>query len=812
MNKKIFSLALCGALFLQSTTVLHAEDSFETDEWIPEDQILTEAGTIDNDYISHPNDMGADDEGSDAQGINVEYHSIEKIREYYNNNPVSFLDSVYDTQPTTTAPYAAGSLTDTSLNDALKTVNLIRYLAGLNHDVTLDDTYINRMQAGSLINAVNNSLSSSPTKPNGMDQALYQLGLAGNSNANLAFGYSSLGKAITEYWLNDGDSGIISSVKNRKQLLNATMAKTGFGQVGSYSGMYVTDTSGTSARTSNVWPAQNTPVEFFGSDYPWTVSTGNTETFNSVVVSMENTKTGASYIFSAAESDGYFNVDNSAGYGDRGTIIWRPAGLTYADGDSYMINISGLSGDDIFYRVNFFTLDISQEQVVINPSSLKLEVGEKKQVTVQFTPSTISDSVAFISCPGGYAKCTKAATNKYNLTGVKPGKFNFKVKTANDIIASCSVTVKGVRITPETLELAKGDTYQFTAQIFPADDSQTFTWTSSDPSIAAVTQSGRVTAGKSGTATITASAGGYTASATVTVKAIDLKAVNLTLTGNIGVNFSFDIPEEERSDTYISFTLNNSTERFNAADAEADDNGWLRFTALAAAKEMRDTITVRVENEEGELKSFESGGQTIEGTFTYTVENYFKSARKNYSGNTKLINLVNAMDTYSKYAQINFGYNTEGMEAPDALGTVALADLEQFKSTGTGSVTGITVSNISLSLESDTGVKAYFTVAAGHNINEYVIKADNEAVELVNAGSANTYYAQLRGAAAKDLDEAIHITITNHDETETQSITYYPLSYVRSIIKNSASYETELVNVCKALYFYWVNAEAYFSN
>ncbi|MDO4413760.1 MAG: dockerin type I domain-containing protein [Erysipelotrichaceae bacterium] len=294
--------------------------------------------------------------------------------------------------------------------------------------------------------------------------------------------------------------------------------------------------------------------------------------------------------------------------------------------------------------------------------------------------------------------------------------------------------------------------------------------------------------------------------------AIDLKAVNLTLTGNIGVNFTFDIPAEERADTYISFTLNGNTERFSAENAEADENGLLRFTALAAAKEMRDPITVRVENEAGDLKQFESNGAAFDGTFTYTVENYFKSVRKNYSNLTELLNLVNAMDTYGKYAQINFSYNTEGMEAPDALGTVALADLEQFKSTGTGSVTGITVSNISLSLESDTGVKAYFTVDAGHSIDEYVIKADNADVELVETGSANTYYAQLKGAAAKDLDEAIHITITNHDETETQSITYYPLSYVRSIIKNSVSYETELVDVCKALYFYWVNAEEYFSN
>ena len=301
----------------------------------------------------------------------------------------------------------------------------------------------------------------------------------------------------------------------------------------------------------------------------------------------------------------------------------------------------------------------------------------------------------------------------------------------------------------------------------------------------------------------------------VTVKQsqlIELKTVSLTLTGNIGVNFSFDIPAEERADTFVSFTLNGNTERLSAENAEADENGWLRFSALTAAKEMRDPIKVRIENAAGELKQFESGGQILSGEFEYSVEKYFNSVRENYQNETDLLNLVNSMDTYGKYTQIKFNYNTSNFTELPELDAVELSALDAFKADGAGSVTGITVSSISLSLESDTGVKAYFTVDADHNINEYVIKADNEPVELTAAeGLENVYYVQLKGAAAKDLDEPIDITITDIDGTETQNIKYYPLSYVRSILKNSAIYETELVDVCKALYWYWFNAEAYFA-
>ncbi|MDO4413698.1 MAG: CotH kinase family protein, partial [Erysipelotrichaceae bacterium] len=62
---------------------------------------------------------------------------------------------------------------------------------------------------------------------------------------------------------------------------------------------------------------------------------------------------------------------------------------------------------------------------------------------------------------------------------------------------------------------------------------------------------------------------GITGDLTVTVteieEVIELKAVSLTLTGNIGVNFSFDIPEALRADTYISFTLNGNTDRYHAS-------------------------------------------------------------------------------------------------------------------------------------------------------------------------------------------------------------------------------------------------------
>ena len=811
MKRKIFSIALCSAMLMNSAMILHAED-IPTEEPIAEEELIYPAGSIDHGPVYETN-MGGDEQGSLASGINVEYHSKDKIREFYNNNHMNFIDSEYSVTPSTTAPFAAGKLTDVTMNEALKTVNLIRYIAGLNYNVNLKTDYSEKTQAGALLNAVNQSLSQTPSRPNGMDTALYNKGYTGNQNSSLASGNSSLSTSIVENWLSDASE--TSTLTQRRWLLNSAMAETGFGQVGLYSGMYTHDTGRTADRTSNVWPAQNTPVELFSSNTPWSVSTGNIEDPRTVKVTLiDNNKDDVAYVFSANDTDdGFFAVDNHE-YGVPGAIIWKPNGLTYKDGDSYDVVITNLVGEDIRYTVNFFTLDISQERVVVTPEYLYLDVNKSQNITATITPSSISDSFRGIKREhADVIGWSYVSNGVFKITGLQPGKSYFKILTNNDVSGFCYVTVKGILLNQTSLSLQKGQTASLAASVYLEDGTnKTVTWTSSNSAVASVNANGVVTANKSGTATITASAGGYTASATVTVEAIDLKAVNLTLTGNIGVNFSFDIPDSELNDTYVSFTLNGNTNRYSAADAEADENGWLRFSALAAAKEMRDTITVRVENEAGDLKQFESSGSTIEGTFDYSVEKYFKSARKNYADDTKLMNLINAMDTYGKYAQIKFDHVTDGMGTPDTLGTVNLTDLNQFKPVDTGSVTGITVSNISLGLETDTVVKPYFTVAAGHNINEYVIKADNAAVELIDAGSANTYYAQLKGVAAADLDQPIKMVITNKNGTETESITYYPLSYVRSVLKNSASYEADLVDVCKALYFYWVNAEAYFSN
>lgn len=81
-----------------------------------------------------------------------------------------------------------------------------------------------------------------------------------------------------------------------------------------------------------------------------------------------------------------------------------------------------------------------------------------------------------------------------------------------------AVPVANVTLDHTVLALFPGDTTALTAKVEPdtATD-KTVTWESSDPNVATVDQSGKVTAVAPGTATIAATAGGKTATCTVTV-------------------------------------------------------------------------------------------------------------------------------------------------------------------------------------------------------------------------------------------------------------------------------------------------------
>lgn len=302
--------------------------------------------------------------------LNVIYHSQAEISARMKSDGVSLRDPLnFAVEPQCVSPYGnAGVPSQETLNSAMKMMNQIRFIAGLSDNVILNAEYNNLAQAASMVNYANRSLSHYPSKPAGMDDAVYDLGARGSSSSNIAMASwrRSLNETIALSWMEDGDSSNIDRVGHRRWILNPTMGQTGFGVVygpnGTYSALYCFDRSNDSAwQTQVAWPAQNMPIQYFDSYFPWSVSMGRNVDKNAVQVSMTRVRDGMTWNFSAGGGNGYFNVDNG-GYGQKGCIIFRPDGIDgYQAGDTFAVTIKG-DGIDLAYTVNFFDPDNVQRE------------------------------------------------------------------------------------------------------------------------------------------------------------------------------------------------------------------------------------------------------------------------------------------------------------------------------------------------------------------------------------------------------------------------------------------------------------------
>lgn len=163
---------------------------------------------------------------------------------------------------------------------------------------------------------------------------------------------------------------------------------------------------------------------------------------------------------------------------------------------------------------------IALQRINLNKTSANVNVGNTLQLSVSYTPSNTTDSksVTWSSSNTGVATVSGG-----KVTAKKPGTATITAKVGSKTV-TCKITVKAplksISLNKTTASLTAGQTLSLSVSFNPGNttDSKTVTWSSSNTGVATVS-GGKVTAKKAGTATITAKAGGKTATCKVTVKA-----------------------------------------------------------------------------------------------------------------------------------------------------------------------------------------------------------------------------------------------------------------------------------------------------
>lgn len=182
------------------------------------------------------------------------------------------------------------------------------------------------------------------------------------------------------------------------------------------------------------------------------------------------------------------------------------------------------------------TVTVTQQvgEIRLSADKTTLKVGGTAKVTANVLPENASNKgVTFTSSHSTVA--TVDANG--NVQAASAGTTTITATAADGKGAYGTITIKvedmatGVTLSPTSKELKVNETAQLAASVLPATANQSIKFTSSDETVATVSETGLVTARKEGTAVITATAAdGSEKSASCTIK-VGATAVDVPVTG-----------------------------------------------------------------------------------------------------------------------------------------------------------------------------------------------------------------------------------------------------------------------------------------
>lgn len=211
------------------------------------------------------------------------------------------------------------------------------------------------------------------------------------------------------------------------------------------------------------------------------------------------------------------------------------------------------------------TVQVSPEEVAITPSYLNLIFGKTYKLDTVLTPVNAVTSLTWKSSN------TTVATVSYTglVQALNVGTTVITVTTSNGKTASCVVNViwdepTDINLSKTKLNLDIGNSYKLTASLVPSNAMTTYTWNSSDTSVATVTENGLVKAVGKGTAIITVTTnGGLKATCRITVGSD-------TVIGDINGDSKVTLADAVLIQKYLIGTLELTTEQLSAADISGD--------------------------------------------------------------------------------------------------------------------------------------------------------------------------------------------------------------------------------------------------
>ena len=493
--------------------------------------------------------------------IKTKYKAAEPTADYTNH---------YKEEPSKVAPYYEGVLKDDVVNDTLNQLNYYRYLAGLN-SVTLNESKQARSQKGALIQAVNKTLTHTPSKPADMDDDFYKEAYAG-CYASYAEGDTYSGNVSYNTRIDKAPGGFIDDNNNasggvghRNSMLDPFAKQVSFGSVQPYIAMSIYyDDINPNKDLFYAWPpAGNFPAEnMYQKELTmwsiWLDKSIKVQSDSIITLTYKNKE----YVIPKNWTI-FDNYENVIAYYFPPDIRKEVVGGTgrFINGETVHVNISNLSDKDINtyeidYDVNFFNVEeIELESVdivtyeegsstgsVISPNrTANISVGKTYEISTRTYPANATigrysfkiDDNNIASLNGNKITPAYGGTTTLTVTDSYSNKsFKYTIKIYEQ--------PEKVYFKDSEIKIKKGERYTLSPIIEPSTATvENGRYTSSDTSIAYISN-GQVVGVKEGTVTITYKDTYHLDApvATLTVKVLkedDIPVTNLTF-GNTSMS------------------------------------------------------------------------------------------------------------------------------------------------------------------------------------------------------------------------------------------------------------------------------------
>ena len=365
--------------------------------------------------------------------------------------------------------------------------------------------------------------------------------------------------------------------------------------------------------------------------------------------SIDLKNTNGTYQIELAINDSKFNDIFLSGTGNQSDVNVE------INTQGLLISGDNLDGMTIESNTDSITLDTDKDSVAVNEINNKLVVLEDVAVGDVNLDGivSISDATTVQKQIAGMINFNDLQTTVADTNG--DGTINISDATTIQKYLAALIDHFGqptnVSLNSTTLSMNVGDTKMLAATITPNDaQNKDITWTSSDISIATVSN-GTVMAISPGTVTITAKTyNGKTAKCAVTVKPIEPRSISLnksTLTLNEGDTYQLSATVNPSNTTNKTVTWYSK----NISVASVDSNGKVTAKSIGSA-----TITAKTSNGKKSDCTITVKDKWEGYTKVYTSED-FNNIRNNLTGRFVLMNDID-LSSFGNWIPIGSRYNS----------------------------------------------------------------------------------------------------------------------------------------------------------